>query len=541
MFRLFAVVYLLLSFQVFGIQIGKIQWGFNNKVKKHTFNFVTFEVMNDSPTVYDSYIALEPDGMGVQTSLHKKLFLNPGQRKIVQFSCYIDHSDDNWTVKWEGGKSYIDKAPESNGSFIYLNQGFSAIRLNRGINLMQDSLFPATVTLTDDLDGLALDHNPDWSPKQKEAFMDWLRKGGAVFIINDRSGSQPKFTSIMSDLNNPDSKFHIGNGMVEREKVSITSFEKPYVNTTERINEYTPNSNEYFQALQYLVKTDHNWTLIYFLIFVYLIVIGPVNYLIGKKTRDWKVPNLFFLIAVIGFSILFSVIGRRGYGEQTKLTSVSLADVIEEDKYDVQQWTNIFVTSGDLYNLTHNGSPNQYYSFSEIGKKTMIDADTGTFTADIPLFSSRRMIHRAKLDGPKINAEIVPGKGVNSTAVKLTAPELNIDKVWIVKNGNVYRTSKSSGIYEETSPIEAYYGNNYYGNDYTDAYEEIEKMLVSRLQLSRKTLFNSYTDTKLNKHIVYAVVRAKTPKNFHFSDGNIPGEESGWTYFRIYINTDRAN
>ncbi|MCM8526254.1 MAG: hypothetical protein NE327_07030 [Lentisphaeraceae bacterium] len=540
MYRLFAIVYLLLSFQLFGLEVGKIQWGFNNKVKKQTFNFVTFEIINDSGKIYDSYIILEPEAIGVQTSAHKKLFLNPGQRKIVQFSCYIEHNADTWKVMWEGGQSSIGKAPESTGSFVYLSQGSTSMRLRKGISLMQDSLFPATVTLTDDLDGVALDHNPDWSPKQREAFMDWVKKGGAVYILNNRSGAQPKFTSIMSDLNNPESNFYVGNGRVEREKVSISSFEKPYFGPAERFNEYEANANEYFQALQYLVKTDHNWSLIYFLIFVYLIVIGPVNYLIGKRTRDWKVPNLFFLIAVVGFSILFSIIGRRGYGEQTKLTSVSMADVVEGDQYDVQQWTNIFVTSGDLYNLTHNGSPNQYYSFSEIGKKTVIDTDTGTFTADIPLFSSRRMIHRAKLQGPTINAEIVPGKGVNTTAVKITAPVLSIDKVWIVQNGNVFRTSKNSGIYEESGAIETYYGNNYY-SDYTDAYEEIEKMLTSRLQLSRKTLFNSYTDTKLNKNIIYAVVRAKTPENFHFSDGNIPGKESGWTYFRIYINTDRAN
>ena len=541
MFRLFTVAYLLLSFQVFALEVGKVQWGFNNQVKKQTFNFVSFEVINDSGRVYDSFIALEPKGMGVQTSIHKKLFLNPGQRKVIQFSCFIENNNDDWVVKWEGNERFIQRPPESNGSFIYLNAGFNSTRLRKGINLFQDALFPSAVSMTDDLNGVALDHNPDWSPRQKEAFMDWLKKGGEVFLINDRSGSQPKFTSLMSELNNSESRFRVGNGRVIREKVSIVSFDKPFVDASSRNNEYEADSNEYFQALQYLVKTDHNWTLIYFLIFIYLVVIGPVNYLIGKKTRDWKVPNLFFLAAVIGFSLLFSIIGRRGYGEETKLTSVSLADVIDKGQYDVQQWTNIFVTSGDLYSLSHKGSPNFYYSFSEIGKKTLIDSEAGTFTADIPLFSSRRMIHRAKLKGPEISAELVPGKGVNSTAVKISMNETSIDKVWIVRGGVVYRTSQSSGIYEETKPIESYYGNNYYGDEYENAYVEIEKILINSLQLSRKTLYNNYTDTKLNKNMIYAVVRTKTPKNFHFSGGNIPGEESGWTYYRIYINTDRAN
>ena len=541
MFRLFTIAYLLLSFQVFALQVGKIQWGFNNKVKKNTFNILSFEVINDSGRIYDSYISLEPDGIGVQTIIHKKLFLNPGQRKIVQFSTFIEHNNENWKVKWEGDSQFIPKSSESSGSFIYLSSGLGAMRLKKGISSFQEGLFPTSVSMTDDLDGIVVDHNPDWSPRQKEAFMDWLRKGGSLYIIHDRSGSPPKFTSIMSELNNPETRFNVGSGKVEREKVSISSFQRPYVDQSARGNENEFDSSEVFQALQYLVKTDHNWTLIYFLIFIYLIVIGPVNFLIGKRTRDWKVPNLFFLAAVVGFSLLFSIIGRRGYGEETKLSSVSMADVIEDGEYDVRQWTNIFVTSGDLYYLTHGGSQNHYFSFSEIGKKTLIDADAGKFTADIPLFSSRRMIHRSKMKGPKLTAEIVPAKNVNSTAVKINIDGSDIDKVWIIRNGLVFRTSKSSGIYEETREIDPYYNNHYYGEEVEDAYGEVEKILLSHLQLSRSTFFNSNTDTKLNKSKIYAVVRARTPESFHSSDGNIPGKESGWTYFRILLNTDRAN
>ena len=541
--RLLLVSIFLFSHQLFGLDISRIQWGFNNRVKKQTFNVVSFEVINTTGRVYDSFISIEPYGMGVQTVIHKKLFLNPGQKKIVQFSCYIDQNYDDWRVKWENGGTTIPRAQESNGAFTYLSEGFSAVRLNKGISLFPDGLFPTTVSLTDDLDGVALDHNPDWSPLQKEAFMDWLKKGGALYILNDRSGTQPKFTSIMSDLNNPESRFYIGNGRVEREKLSIATFKKPFTDNSNRYNEHEPNSGEYFQALQYLVKTDHNWTLIYFLIFIYLLVIGPLNYLVGKRTRDWKVPNLFFLLSVIGFSILFSVIGRRGYGEETKLTSVSLADVLEDGQYDVQQWTNIFVTSGDLYHLSHNGTGNLYYSFSEIGKKTLIDADAGKFTADIPLFSSRRMIHRAKMKGPVIKAELVPSQSFDSAAVKISSEEMSIDSVWIIRKGKVYRTVNSSGVYEATREIDPYYGNNYYYGEQQDAYEEIEKMMISRLQMTRKSLYNSYRDSLVNPAMVYAVVRARTPASFHIEEknSNIPGQETGWTYFRILINTDRAN
>ena len=531
-------LYLLLTFQLFGLDVGKVQWGFNNKVKKQTFNFVSFEVLNDSPRVYDSFISIEPSGMGVQTKIVKKLFLNPGQRKFVQFPLFIDQLYNNWDIKWEDGGTFINSAKESDGAFVYLSRGMGAVRLNKGISLFPDTNFPITVSMTDDLEGLVLDHNPDWSPLQKEAFMDWLKKGGEVFLLNDRSGTQPKFTSIMDDLNNPEKKFFVGNGKVIREKVPIAGFRKPFVDVSERFNQYDGDSNEYFQALQFLVKTDHNWTLIYFLIFIYLLVIGPLNYLIGKKTRDWKVPNLFFLLAVAGFSILFSIIGRRGYGEETKLSSLSMADVIEGQQYDVHQWTNIFVTSGDLYSLTHKGSPNLYFSYSEIGKQTLIDMEANTFTADIPLFSSRRMIHRAKLKGPKFNVEPVPGQEFNSTALKISSDETEIDKVWIIRNGNIFRTAKSSGIYELTSQVEEYYNN--YGR-YDDAYEEIERLFMNRLSTTRKSLFNKNTDTKINSNLIYAIVRAKTPESFHFEKGgNIPGQESGWTYFRILINTDRA-
>ena len=532
--------YLLFSFQLFGLQVGKIQWGFNNKIKKQTFNFVSFEVLNDSPSIFDSEITFQQSGSGVSSILKKKLFLNPGQRKTVQFYCYLDHNYNDWLVKWDGNQAYIPKAPESEGAFSYIAQGFSPVRMDRGISLFPAASFPTTVSMTDDLEGAVLDHNPDWSPLQREAFMDWLKKGGVLYILNDRSQTKPQFTSIMSELNSPEDRFFVGNGRVYREKISISSFKKPYYDKSDRINEVDSDSSEYFQALQYLVKTDHNWSLIYFLIFVYLVIIGPVNFLIGKKTRDWKVPNLFFLVTVAGFSILFSIIGRRGYGEETKLTSVSLADQIVPGKYDVNQWTNIFVTSGDLYTLSHKGTTNLYYSHSEIGKKTIIDADANSFTADIPLFSSRRMIHRAKLDGPAFNVEVVPGQGINSSAVKVTSKDAKIDKVWIIRNGAIYRTAISSGIYEETSQVENYY-DSYGYREYRDAYEEIEKSLIQRLQMSRKTYFSYNTDTRVQNNLMYAVVRAKTPETFHFGESNIDGQESGWTYFRILINTDRAN
>ena len=539
MYKKFIPVYLLLSMSLFGLEVGKVQWGFNNKVKNQTFNILSFEILNDSPRIYDSFIGVEPSGIGVQTKINKKLFLNPGQRKIVQFPVFVEQGHSSWEIKWEDGDTVINEPVESEGAFIYPSQGMGAVRLNKGISLFPESHFPITVSATDDLEGVVLDHNPDWSPAQREAFMDWLKKGGEVFLLNDRSGAQPKFTSIMSELNNPEKKFFVGNGKVSREKISISGFRKPFVDQTERFNEYDGDANDYFQALQFLVKTDHNWTLIYFLIFIYLLVIGPLNYLVGKKTRDWKVPNLFFLLSVAGFSILFSIIGRRGYGEETKLSSFSMADVIEGQQYDVQQWTNIFVTSGNLYTLTHKGSPNLYFSYSEIGKPTMIDMDANTFTADIPLFSSRRMIHRAKMKGPNIKVESVPGKGFNSSAVKISSDEIDIDKVWLIRNGDVFRTAKSSGIYELTSQVEEYY-NNYGGID--DAYAEIERIFLYRMRSARKTYFNKNTDTRVNNNLIYAIVRAKTPESFHFAEGgNIPGKESGWTYFRILINTDRAN
>ena len=152
---------------------------------------------------------------------------------------------------------------------------------------------------------VVIDSVPDWTPKQRNAFMNWLKLGGNVFVLKSQSGKFPQFTSTWLNSTETKTIFHWqwfgeeGRQPLEV-KLPIPLKEK------DSNYDYMDNEENVFANLQLLVKTDHNWAFIYFLIIVYLILIGPVNYIIGRKTRDWKLPNLFFLLTVVLFSI-FSV------------------------------------------------------------------------------------------------------------------------------------------------------------------------------------------------------------------------------------------
>jgi hypothetical protein len=121
-----------------------------------------------------------------------------------------------------------------------------------------------------------------------------------------------------------------------------------------------------------------------------------------------------FVAMAIGFSLVFNVVGRRGYGESTSINSVAVARSLDPGQYDVTQWTNAFVTGGDTYPIKHAGSGQTYSTAQQLEEVNgWIDNGLdGVFTVDIPLFSSRSFLHRVKAPGPelKLTAELPAGE-----------------------------------------------------------------------------------------------------------------------------------
>ena len=362
---------LFISLSAHSLEVENVYVGFNNNIHKETFNFLTFTLHNDSTELFEGEVKLKDAGIGVKTISTKAVFLTPNQRKSVQMYFYVEKSYSDLLLQFGSKKEDIKLPSSHEPANIFISS--SKMRLPKGIKHFPEGNFPASVAYIHGLHSVILNAVPDWTPNQKKSFMDWLQLGGTAYILKSQSGKFPKFTSSMAALNTDKGKTHVGNGIVHR-ILSLNDIQLvPSIpQDMNKHNYYGDDTDSIFANLQLLVKTDHNWAFIYFLIVVYLILIGPANYMIGRKARDWKIPNLFFLLTVILFSVLFSIIGRRGYGEETKLNSFTLADHISGNEYLIKQWSNIFVTSGNTYSFKHATENNIYASPANFEMATQI-------------------------------------------------------------------------------------------------------------------------------------------------------------------------
>jgi hypothetical protein len=516
------LTYLILSQGLYALEISNLYNGFDHSVRYNDFNFITFTVYNNSNEAFEGDIRLREESVGTKTVNRKKIFLAPQQRKSIQMYFFLQNEYSSMQLEWGKKKSSLQLPKPSPVTNIYI--GTNPRRLPQGIKFFNADHFPHSVTYTKGLNAVTLDSNPDWSPKQKQAFMDWLELGGQLYILKGQSGKFPLFTSYMSPINNTQD---IGNGRAKKVnsfneiKIPSSSISSTEDNSQQNLSELI------FTNLQLLVKTDHNWTLIYFLIIVYLALIGPANYLIGRKTRDWKVPNLFFLAIVIVFSILFSIIGRRGYGESTKIHSFTLADHINKDQYFIKQWSNIFVTSGDNYSLTHKSSGAQYASPSNYEMSTVIDQSNSSFIADIPLFSSKQMIYTGKSTGTTFDL----GSFEQQKKISLKT-KAKITKAWFLINGKIYNAHDMKDSFTVGNKIN-YSSQLEYNSSSSQAYKVIQQLVLKKCRDSDPLL------TPIHKASPYFFALTISPKSFH-SQGPLSQNESGWTLHRFKLKPQRA-
>ena len=441
---------LFVSARSYALDVQEIYYGFDNQVINNSFNFITFKVHNNTPKAFDDVITLKSSGISVKTINTKHVFLAPNQRKTIQMYFYIQEHYDGLIIQAGKDRFTTDIPSESIGANIFISD--KPGRLPKHFKFFPQEYFPVSTPLTDSLSRVIFDTSPDWTPAQKATFMTWLKLGGIAIVLKKKTGGFPKFTSLMAPLNGTGKVQAIGAGQIQRlesiDKIRIPNFRPK--NAQSGYNQNTDDS--IFSNLQLLVKTDHNWAFIYFLIVVYLLLIGPANYFIGRKTRDWKIPNLFFILTVAGFSILFAIIGKRGYGEETKICSFTFADHIEGNQYNIKQWSNIFVTSGNQYVFSHNTKSNLYASPGNFEMATQLSQGDGKFIADIPLFSSKKMIHSANGTGADIK---ITNSERTVHNVKLTIDsKTKIDKAWFIMGSSIHIAIKKGNTYTSGTEID---------------------------------------------------------------------------------------
>ncbi len=492
----FLLLLILLVMRASGaLEIGKPFWGFDGHVRTDAFNVLSFEVRNSGARAFDGDLTLdEASSVGHgQAPYVRHLFLAPGTTQWVQFYFYIGGYSPEWRLTWAEEKSgRVDfEKPDSAvpATVILADPDSPALRTVR-MPVFPETLFPPTVSATDALHAVVLDHVPRWDAARRQAFLDWVKRGGIVHLLPGLDGEMPPFTEELAPLNVAGDRAFIGAGLVVKHKISraeinLASLEAAGFPTPKTINDTNnlANINDLdamlFRKLAGATKPHIAWWLIYLLTAAYVLLIGPAFYMLRK--RDYRLLLAGFVGAVVLFAWVFTVVGRRGYGEKQIYHSLSIARSLGDGRYDVSEWIHAFATSSDTYRFEHEGGSQLYAAISEgetvrgevvLGKDSHLDAT-------MPLFSSRPFLHRGVLKADDLGVEIQEWKmgadiaqGERKIRLKINpAIASALIQASVLHNGRYYPMSATSGsleLHENAGQTAAeLFGNN---NEYYNYY-----------------------------------------------------------------------
>ncbi|MBI5759913.1 MAG: hypothetical protein HZA46_15450 [Planctomycetales bacterium] len=432
------------------VDVDEVVWGFDGQVVKHRFNPVSILFSNPKPEAFEGAVRLRTaTGPGNFTGapVEELLYISPFSKKWVQFYPYNLSDHEQWSVSWGRRADQRFDLPQpkfGNPGRVILEDSQALTEQGGAMKRFPDNLFPPFVTATDGLHTVVLDHVPRWEESRRQAFLDWVRRGGTVHLLHTNADRYPEFSAdLAAALNAPVDTNHVGAGVVVRHPRTRSQLDREFVRTTilgekpestesganlsdaekeiaerqkkvqqaqqlqqqqqeqqEDYNLFDYRGDEiFFDELQTMTRPKHNWIVIHLMSFIYILVIFPGCFLIGRQRGDYRKTYAVLLATVAIFSVGFSVVGARGYGESTTVNAVAIAQDIGDGTWDVSQWSNAFVTRGDYFKLEHQGGGVLYSPCQQMEAVNGVihNGTNGEFQVDIPPYSARNFAHRVKL------------------------------------------------------------------------------------------------------------------------------------------------
>ncbi len=379
---------------------GKPKWNFDNQVEIEEHNLLTVEVFNNSEKPWQGDVWLKPllGFQGVDVPLWQQdLFLEPYGKRQIQFYVFIP-SLSEFKLEWgrfpRSRDSFdIDSPRRRNGplKIELLKEGASS--KGRSLLAASDDEFPSSAIVLKSLDTVVLDHVPRWQEPQARAFKDWIYQGGKLFLVADSAGEYPEFSQLLAELNEPSSSFPVGYGSVTR-SLKPVQFEKPSQIQNLKTNNLSTSAT-LFSQLRSITTPDHNWALIYFLSIIYLLILFPGCWLLGRKKGDFRITYGVILLTVGLFSFGFHSIGKRGYGEETTINCMTIVRPGAPGRWIAKQWMNLFVTSGGTYQIDFEDDSSIVSTgqHSESVRGFAINQPVGILSSAVPSFSNRTVLH----------------------------------------------------------------------------------------------------------------------------------------------------
>ena len=421
--RVFLALVLLGAGRAEALEVKQVLWGFDGRVVPGRFNPVSVLVANPGGGAFDGAMTLAPTlGFGGPrgAAYVQPVFIGPQSARWVQFEAFVGSGVEEFSLVWGRGakeREVFDRQlPTGPPACVWLVDATDAFGRPGAFKAFPDQLFPTTVAATDGLDAVILDYAPRWEPARREAFLDWLRRGGTVHLVQGAKGELPVFTDTLAVLNGDGETVRVGAGQVVRHRVARTEL-RPETLTARGFPPrelQTPNNpvvhnfeETLYQRLASLTRPNVSWWLLNSLTFFYIALIGPVAWRLAKR-MDFRWTIAGFLGVVALFGLAFSIVGRRGYGESQTVHSLSIARSLGGARWDVTQWLSAFATSSGEYTLTHAAPANLYATSSndDAARGQILNGKDGKFLADIPLYSSRTFTHRGVMQGDDLGVRV---------------------------------------------------------------------------------------------------------------------------------------
>ncbi|MEM9701265.1 MAG: hypothetical protein AAF907_02325, partial [Planctomycetota bacterium] len=467
------------------LTIRQVEWGFGGRALAGSFTPVSIELDNPTSEAFDGEVRLyRADYLGNRRGavLKEQLYISPTNRKRVQFYVIPLSNRETWRLEAvpEGGTTDEGLSETLPAPGFSNPQGPTVVLLTPqddftsrtpGLPRMNEEIFPIRPEATDGLAGVVLDHAPEWGEPRQDSFLAWLNAGGVVHLLVSPDGDPVRFGGALTVLNDPSSRFPVGRGLVFRHARQAGDVTKSFVKdaltadptfagmSTEdfqfeerrlkqaglAINfDPTRLEDEILPTLRRMVRPEHNWGLIHILCLAYVAAIFPGVFLVGRERRGYP-ATLGLLIAVtLMFGVALRTVGRRGYGESLSVRTTALVKALppgpgsEKGVVEVTQWADAFVTNGGDYTFAVPGDA-ALYSTGQAAEPVKGTIDNGigdngvvgSLTADVPPFSSRAFVAKARRNEPAPPVQLLAGSagttsdgsGIRLNGLRVQIPE----------------------------------------------------------------------------------------------------------------------
>jgi hypothetical protein len=418
-----------------GIVVQDVQWGFDGKTTERTFAPLSVLVQNNSAETIEGKLRLTKAvqlSQQIDAVYEQDYFVSGFSSRWVQFTPFVISDFESWRLEWGPGRDQRMEVPTPrNGdpATVLVFDPEDVPDAGGVLRRFDQALFPVSVTGTDSLRGVVLDHVPDWQGARVQAFLDWLQRGGRVYVLHNRDGEFPRFPESLSLLNRPDDRYRVGGGLVKRLPLQAADIDfetaqsqilqderETLPGAVRRAAETSPFGNlmgwdrdrQLFVDLEIAARFHRNWWFVYLAVMLYLLAMYPGCYLLGRKLPDWRLFYAAFLGTAALFSVGFTWLSRVGSTETNRVRSVAVAHQLDHGLYDMTQWSSVAALYGRNYVIEHSGSGRLYTTAQEFEavNGTVRGANGGGIEVDMPPASTRTLLHRSRLPGPGLGLQI---------------------------------------------------------------------------------------------------------------------------------------